>query len=58
MITAFEVANYVARWDAIFNEKCPECQSNNWFVKHGFSACGMEADAKVCEDCDHQWDIG
>jgi transposase-like protein len=46
-------------WDVIFNPVvCPECNSVNWKHAHGHSACGMEADYKLCEDCDHQWDIG
>ncbi len=50
--------SFVERWDAIFKEKCPECQSPDWHVKHGSSACGMEAYANVCNECGHEWNIG
>jgi transposase-like protein len=47
-----------AAWETTFrSEVCPECDSLNWIHAHGNSACGMEADYKLCKDCGHQWDI-
>ena len=46
-------------WNAIFKKEiCPECQSMHWNHARSTSACGMEADYKLCEDCGHRWDIG
>lgn len=57
----FSVSNeeFSKSWNATFKkEVCPECQSMHWNHAHATSACGMEADYKLCEDCGHRWDIG
>ena len=56
----FSVSNeeFSKAWDNIFKPVvCPECKSMHWNHAHGSSACGMETDYKLCEDCGHQWDM-
>jgi len=36
---------------------CPKCGSNDLEKAHGFTACGVETDYRLCMDCGHQWDF-